>query len=58
MIVVVVRRLTEMLYALLRNKTEYEPRPWRGVILIAWPASRWNAHSGPGVVKGNRFRLT
>jgi hypothetical protein len=30
-IVGVARRLAELMYAVLRNKTAYEPRPWKGV---------------------------
>jgi len=25
------RRMAELMYSVLRNKTKYEPRPWRGV---------------------------
>jgi transposase len=30
-IVGIARRLAELMYTVLRNKTEYEPRPWKGV---------------------------
>jgi hypothetical protein len=30
-IVGIARRLAELMYTVLKNKTTYEPRPWKGV---------------------------